>query len=196
MQIITLNSVLMLYKLNISGIYLRLNIYIGIHICTMVYIHVHWHINWHIHWHMHWHIHWHIQWHTYIYRAMRDNDLERQLKVTYCDYQVITDICSGINFKRPGPRTLLGWSNYQGMVDKFGILHKYRFARFGKDWLAAIFQKFGFKLMVQCKRTSEDLHAIVNVFVASNNGRRAEEEKKKERAIKAAEKCRKKDIGW
>eukprot|EP00122_Pirum_gemmata_P020053 Pgem_evm1s18759 len=71
-------------------------------------------------------------------------------------------------------------------------MHKDRLARFGFDLLEFLFQQFGVKLVVHntssqaLQRTreqelSEDLLAIINVFVASNNGRRAAENRKRRR---------------
>ena len=126
--------------------------------------------------------------------AKQKHDLERQiqeLQEAYPDHQIISDICSGINFKRPGLRSLLD-KCYQGLVNEIVIMHKDRLARFGFDLLEFLFQKFGVKLVVLStssqalqrsreQELSEDLLAIINVFVASNNGRRAAENRKRRR---------------
>ena len=69
-------------------------------------------------------------------------------------------------------------------------MHKVRLARFEFDLLEFLFQKFGVKLVIHStcsqalQRTreqelSENLLAIINIFVVSNNDQRAAENRRR-----------------
>ena len=123
---------------------------------------------------------------SYIYCRVRSakqkSDLDtliRELQESYPTFQVLSDICSGVNFKRPGLCTLLDKS-YQGLVDQVVIMHKDQLARIGYDLLAFLFQKFGVKILVHCSSShqlervreqeqSKDLLAIINIYITNNN---------------------------
>lgn len=90
---------------------------------------------------------------------------------------------------------------FQGMVGEVVVAHKDRLARFGVDLLEWLFKKTGTQLVVldhtncdedQCRTSeqelAEDLLAVVTVFVAKNNGRRAQENRRK-RSAELAQRC-------
>jgi len=111
-------------------------------------------------------------------------DLERQtelLKTNYPNGKVITDVASGLNWRRHGFNALLE-RVHSGSVETVVVTYKDRLCRFGLELVEWIFSKYNTKLVVLNQRTdtsepstelSEDLLAVVNVFVAKNNGLRA-----------------------
>jgi len=114
-------------------------------------------------------------------------DLERQITLLqhrYTDHRLVTDIGSGINFKRPGLRTLLERSR-RGLVKEIVFTHRDRLCRFAYDLLSHIFTLNGTALIVVfadtdssasgLKELSEDILAINTVFVCRMQGRRAAE---------------------
>jgi putative resolvase len=74
-------------------------------------------------------------------------------------------------------------------VEQIVCTHKDRLCRFGFELIEMIFQKFGVSLIVMNvdktrsqdyqQELAEDLLAVVNVFVAKNNGKRASENRKR-----------------
>lgn len=129
-------------------------------------------------------------------------DLERQvseLKEAYPDHIVIRDIGSGINFKKPGLRSLLDRVD-KGIVQEIVVMYKDRLARFAIDLLEYIFSRKGVRFVVHrrgpgtegAQQLAEDLMAITTVFVASNNGKRAAEgRRRRKRKREEEEKNRK-----
>lgn len=113
-------------------------------------------------------------------------DLERQiqdLKQAYPEHEVVKDIASGLNWKRPGLRALLERC-YSQTVSEIVVAYRDRLCRFGLELLEWIFQKYDVKLVVHNKmdagpessssaELAEDLLAVTNFFVAKNNGQRA-----------------------
>jgi predicted site-specific integrase-resolvase len=129
-------------------------------------------------------------------------DLKRQLdilKEQYPDGEYISDIGSGINFKRKGFETLLE-RIHQGDVKQVVVTYKDRLCRFGIEIVEWMLKKTGTELVVLNKLTgseksgtdelAEDLLSITTVFVARNNGLRSGKYKRdrKEKEIKAQEK--------
>ena len=105
-------------------------------------------------------------------------DLERQvadLHSTYPDHEVIQDIGSGLNWKRPGFKALLE-RVLHGLVQEIVVAHRDRLCRFAFEWLEQHFQHFKVRLVVLDtfaspeSELSDDLLAITTVFVARNNG--------------------------
>ncbi|QDL06735.1 IS607 family transposase [Brasilonema octagenarum UFV-E1] len=100
-------------------------------------------------------------------------DLDRQvavLKNLYPDSELITDIASGLNFKRPGLKTLLGRVR-EGNVGLVVVAHKDRLARFGFDLIQWLLQQDNTRLVVLNqdnlspeREMVEDILAIVHVF--------------------------------
>lgn len=120
-------------------------------------------------------------------------DLERQrdvLKQLYPQHdKVITDIGSGVNFKRKGLQTVLELV-CKNMVDNVIVLYKDRLARIGYDVLQQICTQFGTTITVHRENEKDDdgehddLIAVITSFVASHHGKRASESKKRRRATK------------
>lgn len=121
-------------------------------------------------------------------------DLQRQiqdLQVHYKEHQVIKDVASGLNWKRPGLLSLLERC-YQGTVSEVVVAYRDRLCRFGVELLEWIFSKHYVKLVVHnkvetppdpSKELAEDLLAVSNFFVAKNNGQRAAEKKRKRKEV-------------
>lgn len=112
------------------------------------------------------------------------DDLSRQLEFLkrpeYADYTIISDIASGINFKRKGLSTILD-SCLQRNIGEVVIAHKDRLCRFGFELIDQIINKSGGKITIldnQDNKTSEqeltdDLLAIIHVFSCKQMGKRS-----------------------
>ena len=133
------------------------------------------------------------------------DDLERQvagLKEKYPTYEVVTDVASGINWKRRGLLSVLDRA-MSGGVSELVVAHRDRLCRFAFDLLEHVFRRAGCRVVVLYKSDAgtggdgdgpdaelrDDLLAIVTVFVASNNGKRAAAHRRanRERAAAAAD---------
>ena len=109
-------------------------------------------------------------------------DLTRQiatLKQLYPDARVITDIASGINFKRPGLIKVLDLI-ISKQLKQLVVLHKDRLARFSVELIQYIAGACGCKVIIvnnhnniKTNELHDDLLAIMNVFVARHNGQRS-----------------------
>lgn len=137
----------------------------------------------------------------YIYARVSSSkqrgDLQRQvdeLKEAYPEHRIITDIASGINFKRKGLCTLLERVN-EGVVNQVVVMHRDRLARFACDLLEFIFRQKGCRFLVHrggegpepTGQLAEDLMAITTVFVASHHGKRAAENRRKRKRAQSQE---------
>lgn len=109
-------------------------------------------------------------------------DLERQvafLQSKYPKHQVLTDIGSGLNFKRRNFRAILE-SLFNGNVAEVVVAHKDRFARFGFDLFQFIFERHGSLLKVvehdefkePAQELTDDILSIVTIFTARYYGQR------------------------
>jgi putative resolvase len=110
-------------------------------------------------------------------------DLSRQLdyvkRPEYANYTVITNVGSGINFKRKGLSTILD-SCLQGTIGEIVIAHKDRLCRFGFDLIEQLVTKSGGRITIlnnQEDKTSEqelteDLLSIIHVFSCRQMGKR------------------------
>jgi predicted site-specific integrase-resolvase len=116
-------------------------------------------------------------------------DLDRQitdLQHSYPFHRVLSDIGSGLNFRRRGLQTLLELV-FQRAVEEVVVAFRDRLCRFAFDLLESIFQGHGVRLVVHGgqetsggeQELAEDLLFVVNFFVARNNGRRAAENRRK-----------------
>lgn len=114
--------------------------------------------------------------------SKQEDDLQRQilfLQKKFPNYEIITDIASGINFKRKGLKTLLD-KVLSGRVNEVVVAHKDRLTRFGFELFQYLCQKYNTKLTIlnndQDKSPSEeladDLLSIVTVFTARYHGAR------------------------
>lgn len=112
----------------------------------------------------------------------QNKDLKRQikyLKQKYPKYTIVSDIGSGINFKRKGFQTILD-KIFEGNVSEVVVASKDRFSRFGYELFESIFTKFGAKLTsianIKYKspeqELSEDLLSIITVFSSRYYGKR------------------------
>lgn len=119
-------------------------------------------------------------------------DLQRQvqdLQTAYPSYQVVTDVASGLNFKRTGLQTLLE-RVHAGGVSEVVVMHKDRLCRYGLELVCFILEKAGTKLVVygnaeaedRTRELADDLLAITTIFVARHHGQRSGANKRRRRA--------------
>lgn len=128
-------------------------------------------------------------------------DLDRQIKLlqeTYKEAEIISDIGSGLNFKRKGFQNLLD-RIHNREIEKVVVAYKDRLCRFGFELVEWILKKSNTELVVLNQLSSsdesgtselaEDLLSITTVFVARNNGNRSAKYRKqrKEEAQKKEE---------
>lgn len=117
-------------------------------------------------------------------------DLNRQvqdLQSLYPNHRVIRDIGSGLNFERKGLQALLELI-FNRAVKQVVVAYKDRLCRFGFQLFETLCKRFEVRLLVHNREEtsseqelSEDLLAIINFFVARNNGRRAGRNRKRRR---------------
>lgn len=117
------------------------------------------------------------------------DDLSRQIdyirRPEYTDYILISDIGSGINFKRKGLQTILD-SCLQGTIGEVVVAHRDRLCRFGFELIETLITKAGGKLTVLKNNNdatpeselSDDLLAIIHIFSCRQMGRRSYRTKK------------------
>jgi len=121
-------------------------------------------------------------------------DLERQIEFfrhEYPNHEIISDIGSGINFKRKGLNTILDES-IKGNIGEIVVTHKDRLCRFGFDLIERIIQKnSNGKIVVLDKQQTSpqeelvnDIISIITVFSSRLDGLRSHEIKNKLREIK------------
>ena len=114
--------------------------------------------------------------------SKQSDDLQRQvdfLSRQFPHYEIITDIGSGINFKRKGFNSILD-RVFQNNVQNVVVASEDRFSRFGFELFQNIFSKFGASLSSLTSRQyrspeqelSEDLLSIFTVFTARYYGSR------------------------
>lgn len=115
----------------------------------------------------------------------QSNDLDRQIefirsaKPEYINYRVVTDIASGINFKRKGLLDILERSIH-GVVGEVVVAHKDRMSRFGFDLIKTIIEKAGGKVTVIDdekqksgeQELAEDLLSIIHIYSCKQMGKR------------------------
>jgi len=114
------------------------------------------------------------------------------MKKKYPSYIIITDIASGLNFKREGLNKIINIA-IDGELEELVIAYKDRLARFGYDMIEGIIKTYSSgKITIvndDEEKTGEeelveDVLAIMNVFVAKRNGLRKYKKKLKEEIIK------------
>ena len=111
----------------------------------------------------------------------QEGDLCRQVEFLQAKYpgcRVVSDIGSGINFKRKGFRAILE-GLFRGAVQEVVVAKRDRFTRFGFDLFEWIFEQHGAQLLsdqadieTNENELADDLMAIVTVFSARYYGRR------------------------
>ena len=117
------------------------------------------------------------------------DDLQRQIAYMqdlYPQAEIVQDIGSGLNFKRPGLNSLLERVSRRD-IDTIVVAHKDRLMRFGFDLFQRLCDLFGTKLLVlsETKHSPEqelvgDMLAIIQVFGCRVNGLRKYSSKIKE----------------
>jgi excisionase family DNA binding protein len=113
------------------------------------------------------------------------DDLYRQVEYLkrpeYSSYRVITDIASGINFKRKGLSTLLE-TCLQGNIGELVVAHRDRLCRFGFELIEQLVCKAGGSIIVldnsndhktSEQELTEDLLSIIHVFSCRQMGKRS-----------------------
>ena len=125
------------------------------------------------------------------------DDLERQKQALRefskdngdCDFDEISDIGSGINFKKRGFTKLVSLV-MSGLVSKIVVMHRDRLCRFGFDFFEKICLESGVSLVVageereisREERMVQDLLAIVTVYSCRSNGLRSAGRRRKAQA--------------
>lgn len=108
-------------------------------------------------------------------------DLQRQikfLKEKFPNYDVITDIGSGLNFKRKSLIKILELL-FSGNIKEVVVAHKDRLSRFGYELFELIFQKHGAILTVyqdspieRIDQFTQDILSIITIYTAKFYGSR------------------------
>lgn len=110
------------------------------------------------------------------------DDLKRQkdfFRQKYPTYNLVTDVGSGINWKRKGLKTLLDRS-MQGNISEIVVAHRDRLCRFAFELLEWIFERNGVKLVVldeekdhsSDKELTDDILSIIHIYSCRKMGRR------------------------
>ena len=110
------------------------------------------------------------------------DDLKRQedfFRQKYPSHVLVTDIGSGINWKRKGLKTILEQS-MQGNISEIVVAHRDRLCRFAFDLLEHIFSINGVKLLVlnekngksTSKDLADDIMSIIHIYSCREMGRR------------------------
>jgi excisionase family DNA binding protein len=113
------------------------------------------------------------------------DDLSRQIdfikssKPQYSSYHLISDIGSGINFKRKGLSNILDFCKQQ-TIGEIVVAHRDRLSRFAFDLIELIVSKSGGKITVINKNDNssteqelaEDLMSIVHIYCCRQMGKR------------------------
>lgn len=116
----------------------------------------------------------------------QEPDLVRQieaLKIARPGYEIVSDIGSGINWKRSGLLAILDRA-MRGRVQEVVVAHRDRLCRFAFELLEHVLKQAGCRVVVldivdgvetesDERELTDDLMAVVTVFVASHNGRRS-----------------------
>jgi predicted site-specific integrase-resolvase len=99
-------------------------------------------------------------------------------KSKFPKYSVITDIGSGINYKRKGFQTILD-RLFSNNIKEVVIVYPYRFSRFSFELFQSIFTKFGatlrfFKSTISSPEDEllSDIMEVLTVFTARYYGKR------------------------
>lgn len=109
------------------------------------------------------------------------DDLGRQvhfLNKQFPDHEMVTDVGSGINWKRKGLQTILEQS-MRGEISEVVVAHRDRLCRFGFELIEFILNKSGTELHVLDEDSekspdrdlAEDLVSIIHVYSCRNMGR-------------------------
>lgn len=110
---------------------------------------------------------------------VRQIDFIKTRRPEYSMYRVVSDIASGINFKRKGLSTILD-AIIQGNVGEIVVAHRDRLSRFGFELIDTMVTKSGGKITViddernksSEQELSEDLLSIIHIYSCRQMGRR------------------------
>jgi predicted site-specific integrase-resolvase len=116
------------------------------------------------------------------------DDLERQknyFRSIYPDHQLVTDIGSGINWKRKGLQAILEQA-MSGVISEIVVAHRDRLCRFAFELLESIFSRCQVKLVVldaQEHQSSDsdladDILSIIHIYSCRSMGKRRYQNKK------------------
>jgi excisionase family DNA binding protein len=108
------------------------------------------------------------------------DDLKRQvsyMKTTYPDHEIISDIGSGINFKRKGLRKIIDYA-LTGQLKQLVVSYKDRLCRIGYELIEYIIMEYSDAEIIIDSHTEEtleeeianDVLQIINVYSAKING--------------------------
>ena len=114
--------------------------------------------------------------------SKQKDDLRRQadyLLSKFPDHELVTDVGSGINWKRRGLLSILDGAD-KGGVEEVVVASRDRLCRFAFELLEHIFRHRGVKLVVLDtavdsspeQELSDDLLSIVQIFACRRNGKR------------------------
>ena len=113
--------------------------------------------------------------------SKQKDDLRRQadyLLSKFPDHELVTDVGSGINWKRRGLLSILDGAD-KGGVQEVVVASRDRLCRFAFELLEHIFRRRGVKLVVldaddssSEQELSDDLLSIVQIFCCRRNGKR------------------------
>jgi predicted site-specific integrase-resolvase len=128
--------------------------------------------------------------------AKQRDDLERQvesMRSEFPNHRIVTDVASGINWKRKGLKTILE-SSMRGNCGQVVVAHRDRLARFGFELIEWILRANGSDLVVQHSdvgaspeiELAEDIIAITTVFACKHYGKRRYSKKRDDREEGAA----------
>jgi predicted site-specific integrase-resolvase len=110
------------------------------------------------------------------------DDLERQrlfMQSQYPTHEVVTDIGSGLNWRRKGLCTLLEQSS-KGLIGEVVVAHKDRLCRFGYELIEFFLKLHRCKLIVldagkeedRDKQLTNDILSIIHIYSCKQMGRR------------------------
>ena len=111
------------------------------------------------------------------------DDLERQIELVknlYPNHEIISEIGSGLNFKRKGFLKIVDMA-YKGEIEELVVVYKDRLCRFGYELVEHAIETFSKGKIIIMNRIeektpaeeiSEDILAIMNIYVAKMNGLR------------------------
>ena len=122
---------------------------------------------------------------SYVYARVssrkQEGDLERQvtkLRKQYPKYKIIQDIGSGINFQRPGFKTLVE-QVISGKVKEIVVTERDRFTRCGFEFFEGLFSLYHTQIIVMSaspnnpeKEFIDNLMSIITVFTSRYYGKR------------------------
>ena len=111
---------------------------------------------------------------------VRQSDFLRSHSPEYASYTAISDIASGINFKRKGLQTILDCCLH-GTIGEVVVAHRDRLCRFGFELMQILIEKAGGKITVlnndgnksSEQELSEDLLSIVHIYSCKQMGKRS-----------------------